>query len=53
MLAEDSNGKKLIINKEPVVKDNATVAERLDYLWAIWHAVQSFYLVEDRLPLYF
>lgn len=53
MLTEDSKGKKLIITKEPIVKDNATVAERLDDLWAVWHAVQSFYLVGDRLPLYF
>jgi hypothetical protein len=53
MLTEDSKGKKLIITKEPIVKDNATVAERLDDLWAVWHAVQSFYLVRDRLSLYF
>lgn len=53
MLAEDSKGKKLIITKEPVVKGNATVAERLDDLWTIWHAVQLFYLVVDRLLFYF
>lgn len=53
ILAEYSTGRKLIITKEPVVKGNASVDDRLDDLWAIWYAVQPFYLVGDRLPLYF
>lgn len=53
MLAEYSSGKRLIITKKASVKGNATPEEKLDDLWAIWRAIQPFYLVGGSLPLYF